>query len=429
MGRYLKRRKRAWYFVMEIPAHHRGRMGGKARLEQTLSTRDEGLAAAKAQKLAGEYKLRFLAWEGNPHAESSVALQEYEKAALEVQRAEVVAFAEGEDDPIAFGVELAIDSVIESAPKANRTDHANDEDEPELTPAQEARIAGLVDGLAKRQGRVPPNRARFEPPFDEVAKKWLKAWQASPDRRETNTGLQYSAAIRLFSEFWGSRTIRDVHQPDAAEFVELLRRLPSNHGRGKWKAVPLREAVDLADESGTGLASATMKRHLGVLKQIWNWAKQLGYCSGDNPFAVDVPKQKKRPYLAWQTAELRKLFASPPRRRDIYEVFVIAMFTGLRINEVADLTWGQVRKEQDTASSRRPQSPEQRNLRMTFWRNASASMTSRGLRSTRMPTAGTALRGRQGRAVSPSLSPPPLGVKTPSTSPCPSSATGPAEVG
>ena len=343
LARYLKKRKRRWYFVMEIPAQHRSRFGGKARIEKTLNTRDEGLAAAKAQKLAGEYKLKFLAWEGNPHAEDAVAQQEYEQAALEVQRGELLAFATEDVDPVEFAVDLEIDRILDTAPIPARPD---DERGPELTPAQEARIAGLVDGLARWWGEAPPNRERFEPKFDELAQRWLEAWKASPDRRETNTGSQYAAAIRLFAEFWGKRTIREVRQHDAAEFIELLRRLPADHGRGKWKGVPLREAVELGGDIGKGLSSASMKRHLGVLKQIWKWAKQLGYCTGENPFMVEVPKQKKRPYLAWQTGDLQQLFGSPPRRRDIYEAFMIAMFTGFRVSEVADLTWGQVRTEE-----------------------------------------------------------------------------------
>lgn len=72
MARYLKRRKRGWYFQLEIPAHLREHFGGRARVEQTLSTRDERLAEAKAKQLAGEYKLRFLALEGVPDAKQAL---------------------------------------------------------------------------------------------------------------------------------------------------------------------------------------------------------------------------------------------------------------------------------------------------------------------------------------------------------------------
>jgi len=57
-------------------------------------------------------------------------------------------------------------------------------------------------------------------------------------------------------------------------------------------------------------------------------------------------KHRKKPSLGWETPDLQRLFADPPRRRDIYEAFYIAMFTGLRVHEISDLTWGQVRTEQ-----------------------------------------------------------------------------------
>src|SRR5690606_40242928 len=131
--------KRGWYFVMEIPTQHRSRFGGKARIERTLSTRDEGLAAAKAQKLAGEYKLKFLAWEGNPHAEdAAVPQQEYEQAALEVQRGELMAFVSEDVDRVEFAVVLESERLLDAAPIPSRPD---DERGPALPPAQEAAMA------------------------------------------------------------------------------------------------------------------------------------------------------------------------------------------------------------------------------------------------------------------------------------------------
>lgn len=344
MGRYLKRRKRGWYFVMDIPAAYRPHFGGKARVEMTLSTRDETLAAAKAKRLAGDYKLRFLALDGNREAAAALLRDDYARARLQAHQGKIVASSnDPHEDPVELGVGFAIDSIVDRAPISP---DPRDEGEPILTPNEEARIAGWMDGLAERQGRSPENRERFEPPFKELADRWLTGWKAAPDRRASNTGLQYAAAIRLFNDFWGTRSIRDIRQQDAAEFVELLRRLPPSHGRGKYVGVPLKEVVELAPDGAAGLSSSSIKRHLGVMKQVWDWAKPLGYCSGEHPFVVKLPKQRSKPYLGWQTGDLKRLFGDPPSRRDIYEAFFIAMFTGLRVNEIADITWGQVRSEQ-----------------------------------------------------------------------------------
>jgi integrase len=221
-----------------------------------------------------------------------------------------------------------------------------EEDGPELTDLQEARLAGLADGRSVRTGAAPRYKEQFEPAFNELANRWLEGWKAAPGRRPSNTGSQYAAAIRLFHEFWGDRPLRGVTQRDAAEFVELLKRLPPNHGRGQLSGVSLEDAVELWVGKGPGLSTPSIKRHLGVLKQVWAWGKPLGYCTGEDPFQVKLMKHRKKPSLGWETPDLQRLFADPPRRRDIYEAFYIAMFTGLRVHEIADLTWGQVRTEQ-----------------------------------------------------------------------------------
>jgi integrase len=319
-------------------------------IEETLGTRDETLAAAKAKRRAGEYHLKFLALEGDQRAERELAegdgasvRAEYSRAFEEVRSGEIVAYADGEDDPVAFGVELTIDAIVDPAPvEVDR----HGEPHPVLAPAEEARVAGLADGLTTRQGGVPRFREQYEPRFKEVADRWLEGWKDAPGRRPSNTGSQYATAIRLFDEYWGDRPLREVGEKDAAEFVELLKRLPAGHGRGKLSKLPLREAVELYGEAGAGLSPPSIKRHLLVLKQIWRWAKPLGYCSGELPFTATLPRHRTRPYLAWETRDLQTLFAKPPLRRDIYEAFYVAMFTGLRASEVADMTWGQVRKEQ-----------------------------------------------------------------------------------
>lgn len=337
MSRYLKKRKKGFYFVMDIPARHRPHFGGKKRFEQTLGTRDEALAQAKADRLAGEYKLQFLALDGNGAAERALARLEYARAQAEVQQLPA--------DQAEVLVDVEIDKVELEVVKTARP-IAPDDEGPELPEAAEARIAGLVDGLALLKGDKLRHRRKFEPPFKELADRWLEGWKARPDRRASNTGVQYAAAIRLFHEYWGNRPLRDVQQPDAAEFVELLKKLPAGHGRGKLAGMTLKEAVEAHGGNGPGLSTPSIKRHLGVLKQIWAWAKPLGYCAGEDPFQVRLEKHRKRPSLGWEPKDLRRLFAQPPLRRDIYEAFYVAMFTGLRVHEIADLTWGQIREEQ-----------------------------------------------------------------------------------
>src|SRR5262245_56081761 len=112
---------------MDIPAEHRVEFG-KVRLEVTLRTRDERLAEAKAKKLAGEFKLRFLQRSGNPEASRVVERSEYERAFEEVQ-----SFPRNMDnEDVDFAVDLRIDAILDHAPTA-RFPACEEEDGPELT--------------------------------------------------------------------------------------------------------------------------------------------------------------------------------------------------------------------------------------------------------------------------------------------------------
>ena len=341
MARYLKRRKRGWYFQLEIPAHLREHFGGRARVEQTLSTRDERLAEAKAKQLAGEYKLRFPALEGVPDAKQALTRSTYDDSVRAVLGNEILAFGRPEDDPVDLGVELAVDKILDKP--GRRYDEDGD---PILSVDEEAALRGLLDGLRLRKGKKPNYRERYEPNFETVANEWIGSWETSRDRRPSNTASQYRSAIRIFVDFWGDRSIREVTERDAAAFVELLKKLPPNYGRGGLTGLSLQQSIDAAEGEQRGLAPATIKRHMVVLSQIWAWAKQHGRCSGDNPFKLKLPQVKKKAYLAWETPDLEKLFLHRPKREDIVEVFIAALYTGMRLGELAELTWGRVRSEE-----------------------------------------------------------------------------------
>jgi integrase len=83
---------------------------------------------------------------------------------------------------------------------------------------------------------------------------------------------------------------------------------------------------------------------------FWKWAEARDYCEGRNPFEGHrrnlTEGRNKRGYLPWQTKELQALFGPPPKRGDVTEVMLVAMFTGMRLNEIASLTYGQLFEEE-----------------------------------------------------------------------------------
>ncbi len=96
-----------------------------------------------------------------------------------------------------------------------------------------------------------------------------------------------------------------------------------------------------------GLAAGTLTRHVAALQELWRWTHKRGHRAIENPFEGYHPKLRPvvnvSPYVAWEVDELRQLLLPPPRRSDLLEVRIVGMFTGMRLDEIASLTWDRIR--------------------------------------------------------------------------------------
>ena len=216
-------------------------------------------------------------------------------------------------------------------------------------------MAALQDAKEERQrGRVEP-RPELEMSFRELADEHLHLWRMDAGLKETNTEQQKKATFDLFACFFGPKPIRQVCRGDAAQFVDALRQMDPHWARtGKPRSEDGLEITwtELQRRFGgrdTGLSDATMNRHLATLTAFWKWAEKREHCEGRNPFEGHRRNLKqgrnKQAYVAWEADELKALFSPPPKREDLTEVMLVALYTGMRLNEIASLTKGQVREE------------------------------------------------------------------------------------
>lgn len=348
-GRYIKKRKLGWYSNIAIPPRYRHLHGGKSKIEVSLKTRDERVAERAARALAGRLQLEWAAKvDGCRQSEAALHLSAYQQAREQAVTGSLlfdVAQGLSLPDPskVAEAVEFETDEVRrEALLRADPED--GPEAEPVLTPLERARLDGLWDGLRELQGERPDSRAAYEPTFRKLAADWLAEWEARPGRKDANTGRQYAASIRMFCDWWGEKVTRRLRAADAASYVSHLRKLDPGSVRNRRGPT--------ANDDGTkaqGLRDATVNRHIGTLKAIWQWAKQRGFAEGDNPWDglnVRLTKRNTRAYVPWEISELRHVLVEQgPKRRDLYELCFLALYTGLRISEAADMTWGQVREQ------------------------------------------------------------------------------------
>ncbi|OYQ25111.1 hypothetical protein CHU93_14900 [Sandarakinorhabdus cyanobacteriorum] len=336
----LKLRYRTWSAKIFVPADVRRHFGGRTHIERSLGTSDRKEAEVAHKQLVAEIAARIHELRnGKPPAVNLRAI--YQRERMQAAGGEYQVFMAGADDqtPEELGIEFEIEKIA---------DEFQDERK-EMPPHVEARLQALQDALKELQGKDAPVPPVYAMPFSEAAKGYLETWERSAKRKASNTKQQKQATFDLWRGFWGDKPIANIRQRDATAFQDVLRRLDPNWARtATSRALAWPQLLAQFGNHKNGLSQSSINRHMGSLQQVWDWAQERGHCEGANPFAGQRKKLKRgsnaETYLAWETDELKMLLSNPPRRRDLHEIMLVAMFSGLRINEVAALTWGQLRE-------------------------------------------------------------------------------------
>ncbi len=217
-------------------------------------------------------------------------------------------------------------------------------DEGELAPQPTSEVVKRALGVSEQAAPAT------DIPFADLVDRFMKQWLA--DRhggKDTNTEQQKRATFRLFGGFFDDQPIRRVRHEDAAIFFDTVRLLDPHWARSpSARKLTWSELVERYGDREHGLSAATMNRHLQVLQELWLWSKKRGHCAGENPFEGFHKKLRAgdnvKPYLAWEDDELQRLLSPRPKRSDLLEVILVGMFTGMRLDEIASLTWSQVRQ-------------------------------------------------------------------------------------
>lgn len=333
----LQNRHNKWRAKVRIPKALRGRHGGQEFLQKTLSALDKPSARAEAEAWEAGLRAEWAALTPNSTTSGESLRRIYEDGRRAALMGEYVLLTDTEDDPVELGIDHEIEKIAEQAERDR------------LTEAAEARLAGLQDALKELQGRKVKPRRELEPSFSELAKEYVELWATQGGLKESNTRQQKEATFRLFAGYHKDQPIRSVTRAGAAGFMDALRRLDPLWSRSpKARAMTWAELQKNYGGNDKGLSASTLNRHATTLQELWRWAEDRGYCEGKNPFTG--LHQKIRPgknllgYLPWTTEELKRLFNPPPKRADITEVMVVALHTGMRLNEIASLTLGDIRK-------------------------------------------------------------------------------------
>lgn len=334
----LQNRGNKWRAKVRIPAPLRGRYENREHLYLTLRALDRPSAKAEAEVWEAGLRSEWNAAQPAPTNTPADLRRIYEDGRRAAAGGQYVVEMDVDEEPEIIGIDFEIDKLAEKG------------EGPGLTQEDESRLAALQDAKEDRRGLEVPIRREYEPTFSVMAKQFLDLWATQHGLKASNTRPQKEATFRLFGGFIGDKPLRDVKRREVADFMDELRRLNPNYGRSpRSQDMSWTEIIREFGGNDKGLSPQTMNRHVDTLSSLWKWADQHELVGSRNPFAGFKQRIKagvnQHPYRPWTMDELETLFDPPPRRSDLTEIMVVALHTGMRLDEIASLTMNQIKRE------------------------------------------------------------------------------------
>lgn len=267
-----------------------------------------------------------------------------------------------------------------------------------------AKMAAVGASLALHRGEVPDRPVVFNPKaIDPITLQVPPMLDRRPVRHDAGRGQKMSGALpdflqfmvdrygwrgqtkmqaeityRMFMEWCGDRAVSIYTREHTAAFFDMLRRLPTLHGKDRrWRGLTLAQVVQRSQGSGAKLITMkTIKRHMSALGSFFTYAKDnAALDTGDNPahgFSYgkkakrgEKSTSRKRPKARkmWHGEKLTKLFKSPvwtgcqrfQRSRPGDKIIrdarfwlpILGLYHGNRLEEFAQLRREDVRQQGD----------------------------------------------------------------------------------
>jgi integrase len=201
----------------------------------------------------------------------------------------------------------------------------------------------------------------------------IDKYQGDPTRGQMSrkTKLKRDAQWQAIKEFFGQETaIEQIERDKVRGFVKLLQKLPSNATKHFPGATIFEAAVRGSQQGLPMLAVDTANDYLRTLGGLFRFAVNEGYLTKDPTTGLLIRAEKKvrakDKRLPFSTDDLKAIFNAPlftgcvddeagyakPGsqiiRRGRFWVPLIALFAGMRLNEIAQLTLDDFAFEDET---------------------------------------------------------------------------------
>ena len=162
-----------------------------------------------------------------------------------------------------------------------------------------------------RSGKYPILRRRSRLRFQEFATEWLRTYAKSHTRVSTYAGYEWLIRCHLIPGF-GAKLLPTLTPKDVQEYVAAKR-------------------------DAHAVSFRTINHSLTVLNEMLEHAVEWGHLAANPAARVRKLRIPKHPEKIWTIAEIRRfLLAASDEWRPL---FVVAVFTGLRLGELQALRW------------------------------------------------------------------------------------------
>lgn len=225
------------------------------------------------------------------------------------------------------------------------------------------RVLGAAEGLEHyAYDTAPPTTASAPPeapPAALLASSELGAavddFLAEHSRQWAEKTIgQNRAYLNILIEYFGrDRLLSTITKQDAGEVKKVLQALPaSRNTKPALKAMPLTEVIK--EPGHTKIAPKTINSHIQMFKMFFDWAERHGHSPHSLFEGMKVAKAKnsateRRPFSPEQARLIYTELTENPSglvRKDSHKWgMLLGMFTGARLNEICQLDIADVQQD------------------------------------------------------------------------------------
>ncbi len=173
-------------------------------------------------------------------------------------------------------------------------------------------------------------------------------WQ--PKTKDENLSI-----LNLFMEVVGDVPIQSITRRKVGEFKQTLQKLPPNLKKNpKYRNKSISKIIQM--EVPKTMSDTTVSKYLTRIGALFEYARRNGIYEGANPATgMNPPKHKRahEPRAPFAKDDLVKLFHSKDYLEDRHDkayqfwMPILALFTGARLNELAQLHLSDIRQAED----------------------------------------------------------------------------------